>query len=394
MPSLEESRRLVKAGLENELANEDILGTLKSEIDKHNAAKEDLRRTMHRSKRSQRDDVEKERRSTRFRFKSELSDPRKDAHRSKNRRGGERGHHKRRKLNHDTKSPEGDESAHPFPREPADPDATNTTDAFRNSLFDALADDEGAQYWESIYSQPVHIYPRPAVETVNGQLEQMSDDEYVNYVKRRMWERKHPEEMLERERSQRLKREEDEKREKRRESFVRKKEREAWTRAARNGARKFAAEDEEYEPHVPKDWHIHDGDTVDSTHTVRPSDCDAAWSRYLADWNKLEHELLGERDAAPSEASSTAEPSKRIPWPTLSPTKPVTKPNIEAFMCYAPADGPRSRLQLLKAERVRWHPDKVRQRFGGKVDGDTVQLVTGVFQVIDALFEEEKSRVI
>src|SRR5436190_10673322 len=33
--------------------------------------------------------------------------------------------------------------------------------AFRESLFDALADDEGAAYWESVYGQPIHIYPRP-----------------------------------------------------------------------------------------------------------------------------------------------------------------------------------------------------------------------------------------
>lgn len=379
----------MKAGLESELAHEDILRTLQDEIDKHNAAKEDLRRTIHKHKESQRDDVAKERRSMKFRFKSEMSDPRKDGHRSGHSRSGEGRKQKRRKLNHDTDSPTGDDSAHPFPREPADSDATNATEAFRNSLFDALADDEGAQYWESVYSQPIHIYPRPTVKNVDGELEQMTDDEYVAYVKRRMWERKHPEEMLERQRFQRRKREEDEERTRRRESFVRKKERQAWMDAERNGARRFATEDEEYEPHIPKSWKTH-GTTVSSSRRERPSDYAAAWSRYLADWDQLKHDLLRERGVTPSEASSAVVPSKRIPWPTLSSSTPVTKPNIEAFMRHSPADGSQSRLQLLKAERVRWHPDKVQHRFCGNVDEDTMKLVTAVFQVVDALFEEQK----
>ena len=31
--------------------------------------------------------------------------------------------------------------------------------AFIESLFDALADDEGAAYWEDVYGQPIHTYP-------------------------------------------------------------------------------------------------------------------------------------------------------------------------------------------------------------------------------------------
>ena len=30
--------------------------------------------------------------------------------------------------------------------------------AFRESLFDALADDEGAAFWEGVYGQPIHSY--------------------------------------------------------------------------------------------------------------------------------------------------------------------------------------------------------------------------------------------
>ena len=54
--------------------------------------------------------------------------------------------------------------------------------------------------------------------------------------------------------------------------------------------------------------------------------------------------------------------------------------------------GPSGQLQALKAERVRWHPDKVQQRFGGAVDEGTMKVVTGVFQVVDDLVEEERKR--
>jgi hypothetical protein len=51
-----------------------------------------------------------------------------------------------------------------------------------------------------------------------------------------------------------------------------------------------------------------------------------------------------------------------------------------------------SQLQALKVERVRWHPDKVQQRFGGTVDEGTMKVITGVFQVVDSLVEEERKR--
>ena len=55
-----------------------------------------------------------------------------------------------------------------------------------------------------------------------------------------------------------------------------------------------------------------------------------------------------------------------------------------------PAADRAEKLRLLKAERVRWHPDKVQQRFGGAVDEGTMTVVTGVFQVVDALVEQER----
>ena len=45
--------------------------------------------------------------------------------------------------------------------------------------------------------------------------------------------------------------------------------------------------------------------------------------------------------------------------------------------------------ELLKRERVRWHPDKMQQRAGeGGIDAETLKLVTAVFQVVDRMWGE------
>ncbi|KAK5127975.1 hypothetical protein LTR85_005092 [Meristemomyces frigidus] len=389
MPSLEDSRREVKESLDKQAQepdHDDILASLQDEIDKHNAVKDDLRRSTRRSKRHSDDEEKTPEPSMKFRFKAGKEDPRKRRHRSRHEE--DRSHRKHRKQ--DLPTPPEEEVAHPFPREPADPEQPPPADSFQDSLFDALADDEGAQYWESVYSQPIHVYPRPTVETPKGELEQMSDEKYAAYVKIKMWERKHPEIVIERERAKKARKEEEEEKTRRREEFVRRKEQAAWEHAERKGARRYGKasddEDEEkYEHHVPGEWDTA-GESVKQQ--KRREEYKAAWARYLATWDKLKHDLLNERSAPGAEAED-ASPSKRIPWPVLD-SKPVMRANIEDFMRRAPADTERTSLQLLKAERVRWHPDKVQQRFSGKVDEGTMKLVTGVFQVVDGLFEEER----
>ncbi|TKA29793.1 hypothetical protein B0A50_03157 [Salinomyces thailandicus] len=395
MPSLEESRRQVREELDKHSQgpdHNDILASLQDEIDKHNAVKDGLRDSM-RSGRRHEYDVDRSGRSMRFRFKSTHADPRKRKHRSKHDEEGRRDRKTRRKHDYPTPPEQEEEPAHPFPREPAHPDGPPPADAFRDSLFDALADDEGAHYWESVYSQPIHIYPRPSQQTQEGGLEAMSDEEYVQYVKTKMWAKKHPEIVHERAESERKKREREEERTRAKEDFVRQKERAAWERAERRNARRFACGseeeegDEQYEKSVPrKDW-----DTAARSRNESESDSEytAAWSGYLAAWDELKQQLASKDDKSVAEA---APPSKRIPWPVLG-SKPVLRANIEAFIRRAPAEDVRMRLQVLKAERVRWHPDKIQQRFGGDVDDGTMKLVTGVFQVVDAVFEEVKKTV-
>ena len=404
MPSIQETRQYVQENIDKQTQDpdhDDILAGLQDEIDQHNAVKTDLRDTMRKCKRSHPDSSpDTSARPTRFRFKSraERGDQNKNGkqvksgqHRSRRSKENEqdRQHRKRREQDYSRPADE-EEAAHPFPREPTDPlkFALDSQDAFRESLFDALADDEAALYWESVYSQPIHTYRRPTVETEKGEIEQMSDGEYVEYVKTKMWERKHPEIVLERQRSERKRREEEEKKSKEKEEFARRKEQAAWEKSQQRWFRGGNAEREgaryEYE-------FAHDVNSAPdrSEHAQQRKEYEQAWSRYLESWTKLKNDVLAQR--TDTDQVSLIDPSKRMPWPVLA-SKPVIKSNIEDFMRRAPVSDILSREQVLKAERVRWHPDKVQQRFGGKVDEGTMKVVTGVFQVVDGLVEEERKK--
>lgn len=406
MPSIAESKRQVAEGLSNTDAEHDaILASLHDEIDRHNNREtedtRERRRDSHKRRRRHEDDGSdsKHRRDKhlRFRFKSGVQEPSP----KKSRKRSKRSH-----SAHDNhESHRGEEpSAHPFPREPANPDApaqpTNTA-AFQTSLFDALADDEAAAYWENVYSQPIHIYARPSTQTPSGGVQDMDDETYAAYVQRKMWEKQNPEIVLERERMEKKRREEADAKSKRKENFVHARRKEAWDRAGRaRGTNERECEEDGYE----YDYMFDHEDTHRKTR-AKPQEEEElytrAWTAYLSAWESLKASLLAN---PPSPTKPTPQPSKRIPWPTLQ-NRPATKPNIEDFMRHAPRDsdadssnnnsrgGGGSRLQALKAERVRWHPDKVQQRFGGAVDEGTMKVVTGVFQVVDGLVEEERKRV-
>lgn len=409
MPSLAETKREVKAGLDSLRDNIDhdaILADLQDEIDRHNDGRSTSSQSKsHKSGRKRRHSEEHERSSRphgRFRFKAGISDPSKrHRHRQRPRRHGsshspandERAH------DHQDATPAGqDAAAHPFPREPVTPNPSsslNPNAAFRESLFDALADDEGAAYWEGVYSQPIHIYPRPTVETSKGELEQMNDDQYAAYVQTKMWEKKNPHVVKERERTERMRKEEEENTARRREEYVRRKQRAAWERAQEKGGRRFAGvgEDDTRDYEYVFDF----DDRTNSASKRSPLDAgskeyQSAWSKYLAAWEELRATFANSTEPA-TDSNSTTSAASRIPWPVL-PSRPVIKRNIEAFFEHIPisADGDRTRLQLLKAERVRWHPDKIQHRFGGNVDEGTMKIVTGIFQIVDDLVEQERKR--
>jgi hypothetical protein len=378
MPSIAESKRQVLDGLSADNEHDAILASLQDEIDQHNRESEEMRKDRSRKRRKRHDDRDPEskhsrERHLRFRFKSGVEEPKPK---------------KRSKRSHSPKPPSpAPEAAHPFPREPADPDAPSlpsNTVAFQTSLFDALADDEAASYWESVYSQPIHVYSRPVEQTASGELQDMDDETYAAYVQRKMWEKQNPEIVLERERMEKKRQEEREAKERRRKEFVEARQKEAWNHASRARDTEDGGHEDPLgtKPSGRKSKHREPDDEVYAR----------AWAAYLSAWDILKAAL-----ANPSSPSSDPPkpPSKRIPWPTLQ-NRPATRPNIEAFMRHAPAalgdDKGSSQLQALKIERVRWHPDKVQQRFGGTVNEGTMKVVTGVFQVVDSLVEEERKR--
>jgi hypothetical protein len=231
-------------------------------------------------------------------------------------------------------------------------------EAFRESLFDALADDEGAAYWEGVYGQPVHIYPdtKPGPD---GKLERMTEEEYADYVRTKMWEKSHQHIVEEREAKERARQkrkaqlnqldEEAEREEVERESMRRRME-----ESLRRGEERRKAKEAE-----------------------------AAWENYTAKWDSL-------KNAQRLDQETDAKVREIIPWPVASgKARHVSKEEIERFFRTSKTWRDDS-VSLLKAERVRWHPDKMQQRFGQHIDPDTMKLITAVFQAIDRLWNDRR----
>jgi hypothetical protein len=228
-------------------------------------------------------------------------------------------------------------------------------DAFRESLFDALADDEGAAYWEGVYGQPVHVYtdmkPGP-----DGELERMTEEEYADYVRTKMWEKSHQHILEEREAREKARQQKKSQRQHldqdmQREDEERQKIRQQIEESLRRGAERKKAKEAE-----------------------------VAWVNYAKKWD----ELKIAQDVDESRISDL------MPWPVLSgKAMHVSSENISRFLRGSSAWKSDS-TALLKTERVRWHPDKLQQRFGQHIDMDTMKSVTAVFQVIDRLWNERR----
>lgn len=241
--------------------------------------------------------------------------------------------------------------------------------AFRESLFDAMADDEGAAFWEGVYGQPIHVYS-PHMKTAEGELERMTDEAYVAYVRRKMWERSHEYIVEERKRREQQ----------------------------RNRKRKREAEGKEWERGVEEA--LKRGE--ERRQTGRWKLC---WMAYVRGWERLQEEGQAPAPLSEKEKDSTAL-RERISWPVESGSwKDVQPEQVERFFKHAPqpttstsggdAVGdqvvPLDLAVLLKVERVRWHPDKMQQRFRGQgieLDENTLKIVTAVFQVIDRMWSE------
>ncbi|OAL48148.1 hypothetical protein IQ07DRAFT_588975 [Pyrenochaeta sp. DS3sAY3a] len=253
-------------------------------------------------------------------------------------------------------------------RDDAEPPADVTDSAFRESLFDALADDEGAAYWEGVYGQPIHVYPN-AVPGPDGALEQMSDEQYASYVRGKMWEKSHQHIVQEQEAYQRAQQKRREERKREDKEF------------AREEASREAFEKEEREQNDIR--RRMEESLKRGEERKKSKELEAAWDQYVAKWQDLKNAQHLAQETSPKAR-------ELIPWPVFSgKDKHVAKDNIERFLRGSKAwkDDPST---VLKVERVRWHPDKMQQRFGQHLDTETMKLVTSVFQVIDHMWNDRR----
>ncbi|KAL2752802.1 hypothetical protein ACRALDRAFT_2055261 [Sodiomyces alcalophilus JCM 7366] len=290
-------------------------------------------------------------RSKRFRFKSRKRPDEASSSHQKEHRDSDRHQHRHRRRHRRSRSPTP-------PDHFADPPLSPNT-AFRESLFDAMADDEGAAYWEAVYGQPVHVYGNPSGggEPL-GELERMDEEEYAAYVRRKMWEKTHEgllEERAARE-AARKRREEERKREEREERRREKVRREVEDTLRRGEERR-----------ARKKW------------TTR-------WREYLDAWARWESRDA-ERDIA------------ALSWPVESGRREDVRGaegEVRKFFLRGleAADIERDEFAArLREERVRWHPDKIQQRaVGGQVEPAVMQDVTAVFQTVDALWSETRKQ--
>lgn len=175
----------------------------------------------------------------------------------------------------------------------------------------------------------------------------MTEEEYVSYVRAKMWERSHGYVLEERQR-----------RKERTEEEKRKKEEEVKRRKEWDGRLEEALKRRE------------------DTEGMRWQDC---WEGYLRGWRE------------------------RVVWPVKSGRREdVRKEEVERFFEHAPFAKARERPReeklddlgaVLKAERMRWHPDKVQQRFGSQgIDDATMKAVTAVFQIVDQMWTETRGK--
>ncbi|KAH8702879.1 hypothetical protein GQ44DRAFT_743821 [Phaeosphaeriaceae sp. PMI808] len=234
----------------------------------------------------------------------------------------------------------------------------NAQDAFRESLFDALADDEGAAYWEGVYGQPVHVYPntKPGPD---GKLERMSEEEYADYVRSKMWEKSHQHVLEEREARERA-------RQKRKDQRA-------------NLDENVAQEEQEREKiRSQMEESLRRG-----AERKKAKEAEAAWSNYVKKWEQL-------KSIQHIAQETKLQVQELIPWPVVSgKAKHVSEIEIEHFLQSSSAwkNDPDA---LLKIERVRWHPDKMQHRFRQHLGPEEMKSVTAVFQVIDRLWAKRR----
>lgn len=316
--------------------------------------------------------------SRRFRFKRQHdsdtieqdSMPRKSDERRRHhhRRRHHQRKHKRRRLSDER----GDSHAYANTTSSLPPDA-----AFRESLFDALGDDEGAEFWQGVYGQPIHNFSRTYADAETGELETMDDEQYAQYVRRKMWEKSAEGLHAAREERRRERKEEEDRRQKYQSQKS--------PHKSKTGAGDHFVFDSEIEASLRRGQ---DRKDKKRWQTV--------WQDYTQRWKELQQIYESRRGSSTDDGEQIFLRNK-IAWPVISGNREDLDPDaIEAFfrkVCDIQQinehDHMASMTTVLKAERVKWHPDKIQQRFGFmEIEQGTMEGVTAIFQVLDRMWTE------
>ncbi|PSR94442.1 hypothetical protein BD289DRAFT_363538 [Coniella lustricola] len=260
--------------------------------------------------------------------------------------------HKRRRQT------EEHEPRHPPATDPfAIPPSATPTVAFSESLYDALADSEGAAYWEKVYGQPIHTYPRNRLNPETGELEQRDWDDYCAYVQAEMFKRTHAGYIEEQQRRAKTVRE-----------------------AAAQGQERMKRDEEEKQ---------REEDNARLKRDIERSLNRAEQRRKARHQLRVFESYVQRWDQWDGAQSSIA-------WPTATgDNSNMTERGIRSFFVHGLDLKNLGRTEFaaqLKAHRVRWHPDKMQQRLGGKdkVDKRIMADITLIFQVIDTLWEDTR----
>lgn len=251
-----------------------------------------------------------------------------------------------------------------------------THDVFMESLFDAMADDEGAAFWEGAYGQPIHKY---------GSQPNMNDEEYASYVRAEMYKKtqearratvfaQQEKEMERMEAHLRAQRHRREKRHAEREQDYLRRE---WDKVGRDGQQHKNRRDWEKAQARRQRQEAEDEKSSPSKNFSR---CQS----YHVFWDSIQ-ELR--RSKEPVSESMTL---PKIRWPVFSglPDE-ISHKNVKVFVDTFAAEF-KGRREMLRSSRVFWHPDKFLQLYGeDRLSTTDLGHVTAVFQAIDSLWKEE-----
>jgi hypothetical protein len=127
------------------------------------------------------------------------------------------------------------------------------------------------------------------------------------------------------------------------------------------------------------------------------------WQDYLRQWEEM---LALAEDRRRTTSQQDTEPiflRNKIAWPVESgKRKDVEREEVERFVrngtstsqsAEAAGDDNDAFATTIKAERVRWHPDKIQQRYGFMdIDESTLTGVTAVFQIFDAIWNKIRDK--